>query len=113
MKYLEIRDSATFIVAAAFRFSETTKEAQWLLSRAGYGRGFDQSRYVMLIRLGGDHPTINHDSYMWGGSSTMTSAHQYIEDNFDSLQDGDVVDVEFITGRTSSKKLSERYDQSI
>lgn len=114
MKFFEIRDSATFIVAAAFKFkSSDNKESQWLLSRAGYGRGYDQNQYVMVIRLGGDRPTINHDSYGWEGNSTMTAAHQYIEDNFESLKDGDVIDVEFITGRSPSKKVSERYDQFI
>jgi hypothetical protein len=38
----------------------------------------------------------------------MATAHHYIYDHFDELDDGDVVDVEFILGETAIKKVSER-----
>lgn len=47
-----------------------------------------------------------YDPYDWG-DRTMTVAHQYIESNFDQLNNGDVVDVEFILGETSVPKRSE------
>ena len=38
----------------------------------------------------------------------MPIAHNYVLDHFDELEDGDVVDVEFILGETEVKKTSER-----
>lgn len=44
------------------------------------------------------------------GGRTMETAHKWIIQNFSGLQDGDVVDVEFILGETSTKKVSERLE---
>jgi hypothetical protein len=38
----------------------------------------------------------------------MPNAHLWIEANFDKLNDGDVVDVEFILGERAMPKVSER-----
>jgi len=38
----------------------------------------------------------------------MLIAHQYIRVHFDELKDGDVVDVQFIMGKTTEPKISER-----
>jgi hypothetical protein len=40
----------------------------------------------------------------------MVEAHRYIEENWNALSDGDVIDVEFILGETKEKKISERYE---
>ena len=37
----------------------------------------------------------------------MHEAHMYIKKNFDSMKDGEVVDVQFINGRTTVKKDAE------
>lgn len=37
----------------------------------------------------------------------MCVAHQFIEDHFDELNDGEVVDVQFILGETKVPKVSE------
>jgi hypothetical protein len=42
----------------------------------------------------------------------MPLAHQHIEQNWDLLNDGDVVDVEYILGETSEPKRSERFDRA-
>jgi hypothetical protein len=39
----------------------------------------------------------------------MAQAHHHIYEKWDSLEDGDVVDVEFILGETTKPKLSEKY----
>jgi hypothetical protein len=41
----------------------------------------------------------------------MPTAHLHIRDQWESIADGDVVDVEFILGETSVKKVSERLDE--
>ena len=38
----------------------------------------------------------------------MATAHDHIVKNWVTLEDGDVIDVEFILGETKVKKVSER-----
>jgi len=115
VKALEVRDAATFIPVIAikmvpdyvFRFDETTPE-RYLLRRAGYN--FDDP-CVVLVRMecSGVDRNATYDPYSWGGGSrTMTVAHDYIIKNFDNLNSGDVIDVEFILGETNQPKQSER-----
>jgi hypothetical protein len=112
MKYLEIRDSATFIPCCAFKFNSQDEPSRFLLARAGYGISKpQQNSYVLLMKLGGDQPRVNHDPYEWGGGArTMKTAHDYIIKNYDALINGDVIDVEYILGETKSLKISERFD---
>jgi hypothetical protein len=60
---------------------------------------------IAVIRL--DDCDGNCDPYAWN-SRTMGTAHNYIYEHFDELNDGDVVDVEFILGEKPTKKVSER-----
>ena len=39
----------------------------------------------------------------------MTAAHQHIIENFDEIEHGGLVDVEFILGETEEPKTSERH----
>lgn len=101
-KTFEIRDKATFIPALGVRVSGADG---YLMRRAGFD-GFQ----VYLIHLEGQ--TCAYDPYEWTGrrtgSMTMKEAHAYIEQNWDNLTDGQVIDVEFILGVTKKPKLSER-----
>ena len=47
------------------------------------------------------------DPYYWG-NRTMTTAHVYIEQHWDRIEDGSVIDVEFILKETKAPKISER-----
>jgi len=40
-------------------------------------------------------------------NTTMFKAHKHVKKNFDSLVSGDVIDVEFIQGKSKSSKVSE------
>jgi hypothetical protein len=112
-KLFEILDRATFIPVIATRIQveidrdtlENTDEV-YLLRRAGYGG----HPCVLLTRLvGGSKAVIDPDDW---GDRTMTTAHNYIEENWGTIKTGDVVDVEFILGETQSAKLSERITNS-
>lgn len=98
--FLEIRDRATFIPALAFTLC---KADNWLAGRAGFG----DRRQVILMRL--TDCEAHWDVFSWG-NRTMRTAHQYIEDNWERLDSGDVVDVEHILGESSNPKRSERED---
>ena len=47
----------------------------------------------------------------WWAGRTWFVAHAHIIANWDSLSDGDVVDVEFILGEKPTAKTSERLDR--
>jgi hypothetical protein len=105
-KILELRDRSTFIPVIAIQMSGGS-EAQrwrWLLRRAGYTE-FGDGSAIVLFRAAGGPATC--DLYEWG-DRTYRTAHEYIEKHFAEMNDGDVVDVEYILGETKEPKVSER-----
>jgi hypothetical protein len=106
-KLLEVRDRATFVPVIVIKPKPYNEEERYLLARAGYGRSAsDHKRYVLMSRLAG-HSELVYDPDAWG-NRTMIVAHTYIRDNWDSISNGQVIDVEYILGESSSVKLSER-----
>lgn len=103
-KVLEIRDSATFIPVLCVDINPPAGIVAWYAIRLGYP--CDGRPNVILSRLSGDGKSTN-DPYAWG-DRTFAVAHHYIIENWHELSDGDVVDVEFILGEKSFKKVSER-----
>ena len=108
-KTLEIRDEGTFIPALAVDINPENEGQRYLMRRCGYP--CDGRPNVILTRLDGDGKASN-DPYEWGGR-TWPIAHHYIIDKWDELRDGDVVDVSFIHGETSTPKLSEKFSVSV
>lgn len=104
IKLLEVRDRATFLPVFAISTEPSNPEQSYLLGRCGFRSG----DAVIIARLNGERPS-SADAYFWG-DRTMQTAHLYIEENFHELEDGDVIDVEFILGETTEKKTSERND---
>jgi hypothetical protein len=43
-------------------------------------------------------------------SHTMTTAHVWLAEHFEAVEDGAVVDVQFIRGETGAPKVSERIE---
>lgn len=115
VKCLEIRDEGTFIAALAVNMNPDSgptdnrdmyNSQHYLLRRCGYP--CDGRPNIILTRLDGNGLATN-DPYAWqSGARTWLVAHRYIIDNWDTLNDGDVVDVQFINGEKTTKKLSER-----
>jgi len=84
-----------------------TNDAQrYLLRRDGY-RGDDTERCIIYIDA--QCRGVAFDCYDWPANPrTHRIAHNYIAENWPTLRDGDVVDVEFILGERSAAKQSER-----
>jgi hypothetical protein len=101
-KLFEIRDRGTLVPALAIQVSGADG---YLLRRAG----FDGSM-IYLIALATQQ--CAYDPWGWG-NRTMNNAHQYIVSTWDTLQSGDVVDVEFIRGETAAPKASESMRESV
>lgn len=92
-KCLEIRDEATCIPALAIRMQSANDVEDRFLWRCGYPR---DGRGVVLMRL--DDQKATSDAYGWGMARTMGAAHLYIEQHFDTLDEGAVVDVRVLLG---------------
>ena len=74
--------------------------------RSGYPR---DGTAIIMMRLADQKATV--DPYDWGPHDrTHKVAHDYIYKHFDELEDGSVVDVQFILGETEKPKISERLD---
>lgn len=108
VKTLEIRDSATFMPVIAIKPIADNEGQRYLLRRDGYDAGPDE-QCVILIKPQCDG--VAYDPYHWIGARTMQVAHIYIAENWDTLHDGDVVDIQFILGETAMSKISEREDR--
>ena len=107
VKFLEIRDRATFIPAMAVELVGLSRPECYLLGRVGFSGG---SRYIMLQRLVGN--TATTDVWDWGQSRTMHCAHEYIIKEWESIHSGDVIDVEFIMGESEECKISEALEET-
>lgn len=98
VKLLEIRDAATFIPCIAISIEGSDG---FLARRAGY-----EFRCILFGKLRGGE--MHYSPFDWEEfPRTMHQAHIYIAKNWDVIKDDDVIDVEFILGETTHKKISE------
>jgi hypothetical protein len=107
-KALEIRDSGTFIPMLCVDMNPDNGEQRWLMRCVGYP--CDGRPNIIMTLLTGAGKATN-DPYEWGGR-TYPVAHNWIIEHWDELEDGDVVDVEFILGETKVQKVSQRHEKS-
>ena len=98
VKYLEIRDRITCIKAFAFRLSKPIPK---LAKAAGFG-----NPAVFFGKLDGTDITYDPFKHKPHGR-TMKEAHLWLIENYDSVESGDVIDVEYILGETDEPKESE------
>ena len=103
VKFLEIRDRGTHIDVIAFKAVSDVPIEQAHLTHNGYGQ---ECPCVILTRLSDRKTAYNRFDWDTPGR-TMQVAHGFIRNEFDNLETGDVVDVEFILGETEVKKISE------
>jgi hypothetical protein len=106
IKCLEVRDSGTFLPVICIRPVPENEEQRYLLRRDGYS-GEDTERCIILIDA--QCRGVAYDPYDWPTRGrTIPYAHDYIQKHWHELKDGDVIDVEYILGKTSQPKMSER-----
>jgi hypothetical protein len=97
VKYFEIRDRYTTIAALAISIEGGDS---WLARHAGF-----RERMILLVQLYAEK--CCWDPYHWD-NRTMHNAHCYIAENWDSLENEAVIDVEFILGESQTIKASDR-----
>jgi hypothetical protein len=105
VKCFELRDQATFIPVLCVDINPDHESQRYLLRRCGYP--CDYRPNILMTRLSADGGKAWNDPYSWGGR-TFPVAHNYIIEHWATLQDGDVVDVQFILHETAKPKVSER-----
>lgn len=99
-KVFEVRDRHTFIPVLATRFRGADHR---LLHAAGFAPG---EYYVVVVSLATGQSA--YDPYSWDvGGRSLRESHLHIIKNWETLKDGDVVDVEFILGETKKPKKSD------
>lgn len=104
-KTFEIRDEGTHIPVLCVKLTPEDERDQYILARAGYGD--EPHHYVTMVMIDDGCGKATSDPFKWGNRRTLRIAHQHIIDNWDKLENGAVIDVEFILGITSSPKRSE------
>jgi hypothetical protein len=106
IKCLEIRDANTFIPVICIRPVAENAAQFYLLRRDGYVAD-DTERCIIMIDA--QCRGVSYDPFGWASDPrTKARAHFYIEQHWDGLKDGDVVDVQFILKETAAPKISER-----
>lgn len=110
-KVIEIRDRGTFVPALAVRLCSEVEQERYLLRRAGWSeesaRGDETDGAeigVMLYPLSGNK--AHTDPYDWGGR-TYPVIHQHLLVNWNDVEPGAVLDVEFLLGEVPAPKQSE------
>jgi hypothetical protein len=99
---LEVRDRATFIPVVCTKLKSRHLQERKLMRRAGYNEG---EPYVMLTSL--VEPKATHYDPYELGPRTLKVALDYIIKNWENLEPGQVIDVEYILGETQTPKQSE------
>lgn len=113
-KIIEIRDEGTYIPVLCVDMNpgpasgEEPYSVEWqYLKEQGYP--CDGRPNILMTHLGAKGKATN-DPYEWG-DTTRATAHHYIIEHWPELEDGSVVDVQFITGQTSAPKIRQHLER--
>lgn len=95
-KLFEVRDRGTCMSVIAIKIDALGSEdrERKILRHAGYGRA------LILFGTAKGGP-FYYDPYSWGNERTRFTAHKYVEQNWDDLSSGEVIDVPFILGEST------------
>ena len=98
-KIFEIRDDATCIPVLATKMIGKTERQKKLLRRVG----FDEYPLIQVTHIE-DHQSSWY-AFDWP-NRTMNAAHREIQEKFDDLRDGQVIDVRVYLGEQAEPALT-------
>ncbi len=112
IKLFEVRDRGTFIPVMAIKLQPENDQHQYLLSTSGFGESAEQQgKYVMLLPLSSGSGVWTTDPYdFMGPGRTLKEVHDFIIFNCDDLEEGAVIDIEFVLKEVDQPKQSQRLD---
>jgi hypothetical protein len=105
VKLFEVRDRGTLIPMLAMRVSALHSGKDWheqdcdelkvvkLIARAGFG----ESGSIAMLHLGEPKYGWRFNAYDWR-DRTFHAAHLYVEQHWDELRSGDLIDVRVVLG---------------
>lgn len=105
MKLFELRDHATCIPVMCIQGNANegfNGQERWLLNHSGWG----ESDFCYMIVLG--DPRCQYDPYAWQ-PGTLRECHDYIQNHWDALESGAVIDARVIRGETNIAAVSDRF----
>lgn len=109
VKLFEVRAPATLIIIMAIKLTANNTNSASLLCHSGYGRTIKEfENYIMVVPVDGGHGFATTDPYEQI-IYEIKVAHLYIKDHFDELDNGSVIDTEFICGKSDKSKKSDLY----
>ena len=124
-KILEIRDEGTYFAVLAVnmnpgpmtpepdsaenleQYLADHQARRYHLRRVGYP--CDGRPNIGITHLSANGKPFWNDPYGWGGR-TYPVAHNYIIENWQTLRDGDVIDVRYILHEVDKPATSERFE---
>jgi hypothetical protein len=104
IKTLEVRDRSTFIPVVAVKVVPSNSSEKYLWNRAGFNMDSGSS-IILLGRINDLH--LEFYPPVWS-NRTMSTVHEYLQNSWDGVENGQVLDVEYILGETDKAKESER-----
>lgn len=108
VKLFEVRDRSTFVPAIGVSLGDPANEQErYLLRRSGFPVDCNAADgFVLFGRLVAG--LFEYAPHHWPENPrTMREAHKIVLRDWDELESGDVIDVEFELGETTAKKLTE------
>jgi hypothetical protein len=103
-KLFELRDYGTFIPLLCIKPSSTSGTA--FEAKMAWRYGYKDSRAVIVTHMSDPNRGCKVDPYDWG-DRTFQTAHLYIEEHWDELRSGALIDVRFILGESIAPCESE------
>lgn len=111
VKLFELRDIGTHIPLIAIKIEAgfaLPERANLILRRAGYSdetiQGLDGHRLILVGKADGGR--FYYDPYDWC-DRTFKTAHLELQENWDSYQNGDLIDVRYLLGESEEPCESE------
>lgn len=93
-KLFQVLDNMTDITVMVTKLTSINKRTVKLCIHSGY-YGRDYFFYTPLL---GRCPEVTRYGYKSWNDRTNSVAHEYIEENWDKLEDGSIINVKFILG---------------
>lgn len=107
-KLFELRDRGTFIPLLCIKpqASEDFYGPMSFTAKMAWRYGYKNARAVIVTHMGEPRRGCCSDPYDWG-DRTFQTAHRHIEEHWDELKSGDLIDVRVLLGETDTPCESE------